>query len=57
MVSGDNKPGSLARIAHKLSDGKVNIEYAYCATPPDAKKGLMILRVSDPKRALKVLNS
>ena len=57
MVGGDNKPGSLARIAHKLSDGKVNIEYAYCATPPDAKKGLMILRVSDPKKALKVLNS
>jgi len=57
MVSGDNKPGSLARIAHKLAAGKVNIEYAYCATPPDAKKGLMILRVSDAKKALKVLNS
>lgn len=57
MVGGDNKPGSLARIAHKLAAGKVNIEYAYCATPPDAKKGLMILRVSDAKKALKVLNS
>lgn len=57
MISGDNKPGSLARIAHKLADGKVNIEYAYCATPPDAKKGLMILRVNNAKRALKVLNS
>ncbi|HEU5122528.1 MAG TPA: amino acid-binding protein [Verrucomicrobiae bacterium] len=57
MVSGDNKPGSLARIAHKLAAGKVNIEYAYCATPPNAKKGLMILRVSDAKKALKVLNS
>ena len=57
MVSGDNKPGSLARIAHKLADGKVNIEYAYCATPPDARKGLMILRVNDVKKAMKVLNS
>jgi hypothetical protein len=57
MVGGDNKPGSLARIAHKLAAGKVNIEYAYCATPPNAKKGLMILRVSDAKKALKVLNS
>jgi hypothetical protein len=57
MVSGDNKPGSLARIAHKLSAGKVNIEYAYCATTPNAKQGLMILRVSDAKKALKVLNS
>ncbi|MBC8096895.1 MAG: ACT domain-containing protein [Akkermansiaceae bacterium] len=56
MISGDNKPGSLARLAHKLAAGKVNIEYAYCATPPNAKKGLMILRVSDAKKALKVLN-
>ena len=57
MIEGDNKPGSLAKIAHKLSDAKVNIEYAYCATPPDAKKGLLILRVTDVKKALKVLNS
>jgi hypothetical protein len=57
MINGDNKPGSLAAIAHKLSAAKVNIEYAYCATPPDAKKGLLILRVSDAKKALKILNS
>ncbi len=57
MIEGDNKPGSLAKIAHKLSLGKVNIEYLYCATPPDAKKGLLILRVSDPKKAMKILNT
>lgn len=57
MVDGDNKPGSLARICHRLADAKVNIEYCYCATSPDAKKGLLILRVSDARLALKVLNS
>ncbi|MDQ6632504.1 MAG: ACT domain-containing protein [Verrucomicrobiota bacterium] len=57
LIEGDNKPGSLAKIAHRLADAKVNIEYAYCATPPDAKKGLLILRVSDAKKALKALNS
>src|SRR6266516_3832712 len=57
LIEGDNKPGSLARVAHKLADAKINIEYAYCATPPDAKKGLLILRVADAKKALKVLNS
>ena len=57
MINGDNKPGSLAQIAHKLSAAKVNIEYAYCATAPDAKKGLLILRASDPKKAMKALNS
>jgi hypothetical protein len=56
MIEGDNKPGSLARIAQKLSDAKINIEYAYCATAPDARKGLLILRPSDCKKALKVLN-
>jgi hypothetical protein len=56
MITGDNKPGSLANLAHKLAAVKINIEYAYCATPPDAKKGLLILRVSDAKKALKVLN-
>ena len=57
MIEGDNKPGSLAKIAHKLAAAKINIEYAYCATPPEAKKGLLILRVGDVKKALKVLNS
>jgi hypothetical protein len=57
IIEGNNKPGSLARIAHKLADAKVNIEYAYCATPPEAKKGLLVLRVGDAKKALKVLNS
>jgi len=56
MITGNNKPGSLASLAHKLSRAKINIEYAYCATPPDAKRGLLILRVSDAKKALKVLN-
>ena len=57
MIEGDNKPGSLARLCHKLSDASINIEYAYCATPPDARKGLLILRVSNAKKALKVFNS
>jgi hypothetical protein len=57
MVEGDNKPGSLARIAHKLANAKVNIEYCYSATSPNAKRGLMILRVANPQKALKVLKS
>jgi len=44
-------------MAHKLADAGMNIEYAYCATTPDAKKGLLILRVSNPHKALKILNS
>ena len=57
MIEGDNKPGSLARICHKLAAAKINIEYAYCATAPDARRGLLVLRVSNAKKALKTLNS
>ncbi|MGA2864338.1 MAG: amino acid-binding protein [Verrucomicrobiota bacterium] len=56
MVEGSNKPGELAKLAHKLADAKINIEYCYSATPPEARKGLLILRVSNPTKALKVLN-
>jgi len=57
MIEGDNKPGSLARIAHKLSEANINIEYCYCATPPEAKKGLLVLRTSNARKALKALNT
>lgn len=56
MFEGGNKPGELARVAHKLAAAKINIEYCYSATPAEAKKGLMIVRVSNPAKALKVLN-
>lgn len=57
LIEGDNRPGSLARICHRLGEAGVNIEYCYCATPPSARKGLLILRVSNPKKAMKALNS
>ena len=57
LVEGDNKPGSLAAISRRLGEKKINIEYAYCSTPPSAKKGLLVLRVNDARKALKVLNS
>ncbi len=56
MMEADNKPGSLAKLSHKLANAKINIEYCYCATEPESKNGLLILRVSDAKKALKVLN-
>jgi len=57
MIENDNKPGSLSGIAKALSEHKINIEYAYLASMPTARKGLLILRVNDPKKALKVLTN
>jgi hypothetical protein len=59
-------PGVAAKIpldgaaeggARTLGDASVNIEYAYCATSPGSKNGLLVLRPSNPKKALKVLNT
>ena len=57
VIDGTNEPGYLARIAHKLADAKVNIDYVYSATSPKMRKGLLILRTSNTKKALKLLNT
>ncbi len=55
MIENSNRPGALSKIAERLAKAKVNIEYAYLATRPGEKSGLLILRASDTKKALKVL--
>lgn len=57
MIDNTNKPGSLSKLAEKLAANKINIEYAYLATSPSSKKGLLILRVSNSKKALQVLTA
>ena len=55
MIEEPNKPGKLAEIARRLAAARINIEYCYSATAPNAKQGLLILRLSNPAKALKVL--
>ena len=57
MIDNPNKPGSLSKVAAKLADHKINIDYAYLATSPSSKKGLLVLRVSNSKKALQVLTA
>lgn len=57
MIEGNNRPGSLASIAKLLAAAKINIEYAYCATSPKAREGLLILRPTNVAKALKILNT
>lgn len=57
MIENDNKPGSLSAIAKVLSAHRINIEYAYLASMPSARRGLLIVRVADPKKALRVLTA
>ena len=57
LIDGSNEPGSLADISRSLCDAGINIEYAYCATSPNASRGLLVLRPSNVAKALKVLNT
>jgi hypothetical protein len=57
MIETDNKPGVLAKIAERLAEAEVNIEYAYLAGSPKAVKGLIILRPSDVEKAQNVLRN
>ena len=40
MIDAANEPGVLAKMAERLAEAKINIEYCYSATPPEAKKEL-----------------
>lgn len=46
-----NQPGILAKIAERLADAKINIEYTYLAAAREMEKGLIILRPSDVEQA------
>jgi hypothetical protein len=54
-LEGHSRPGELAGIAKKLARHKINIEYAYSATPPDADRGALIMRVDNLAKAKRVL--
>ena len=38
MIEGDNDAGMLAKIAERLAEADVNIEYVYLATSPKSEK-------------------
>ena len=55
LLEGRSRPGELAGIAKTLAKHKINIEYAYSATLPDAMRGAMVLRVDNLVKALRIL--
>src|SRR5205809_6248815 len=58
MIETASQPGVLAKIAERLAEAEVNIEYVYLAGRRAVEKGLKVLRPSDvgkAKRALKDL--
>ncbi len=50
-----NKPGELQKVAKKIADAGININYLY-GTTSAAKSSICIFSSSDDKKALKVIN-
>jgi hypothetical protein len=50
-----NKSGALAAVAEKLAKGHINISYAYCTAGARGGRTTGVLKVSDVKKAMKLL--
>jgi hypothetical protein len=55
MIETASEPGVLTKIAERLAEAEINIEYAYLAGGRGAEKGLIVLRPSDVQKAQAVL--
>jgi len=55
VISLRNQPGALGRVAEKLAKAKINIEYIYGSAGRKGESALAVLRVSNLKKALRVL--
>ena len=50
-----NKPGELQKVAKKIADAGINIEYMY-ATVGAGKTAACVFKTADNKQAMKVIN-
>lgn len=49
-------PGELARVASKLGEAQININYAYCGVEPTSNAPLVIFGVKEVDRAATILD-
>jgi len=57
MIETASEPGVLTKIAERLAEAEINIEYAYLAGGRGAEKGLIVLRPSDVEKAQTALRN
>ena len=51
-----HRPGELSRVASRLGEARININYAYCGTEPKSNMPLLVFGVTDAARAATLLD-
>ena len=51
-----HRAGELARVASKLGEANINIDYAYCGIEANTNQPFLIFGVADAGRAAKILD-
>src|SRR5260370_30928359 len=51
-----HRPGEIARVASRLGESKINIDYAYCGLDPGTNTPLVFFGVADAGQAAPILD-
>ena len=56
QVAFPNRSGELARVAARLGEANININYAYCGVEPSTNTPLLFFSVAEVGRAAQLLD-
>lgn len=56
MMDLPNEVGALARIAERLTEAGINLEYAYCTSSTEQRGGALVLRTNDLEATINALS-
>jgi len=57
LLSLENKPGALRKVADLLTKSRINIKCGYCTPSREGKRAIVVLTVSNTDKALTILRN
>jgi len=51
-----HRPGSLGRVAARLGEARINIDYSYCGQEPGSPQSILVFGVDNLAKAAAVLD-
>ena len=57
LLSLENKPGALRKVADTLMKSRINIKCGYCTPSREGKRAIVVLTVSNTDKALTILRN